>query len=121
MAAIRGAICAENNAVSIGEAAVRLVGEILQKNDLPTDEVETIFFTVTRDLDAAYPAAAVRKHFGFSNAAFMCMQEQFVEGSLPRCIRVCVLTSKPYQKEVKHCYVGAAAVLRTDLREVEQN
>lgn len=115
MAAIRGAICAENNEESIGNASVCLIEEIVKQNHLDVGYIESIIFTVTADLDAAYPAKAVREKFQMDNIAFMCMQEQFVANSLPKCIRVCVTCGNLRQKDVKHCYVGKASMLRPDL------
>lgn len=115
MAAIRGAICAENDVESIGSASICLIEEIIGQNHLDVSDIESIIFTVTADLDAAYPAKSVREKFQMYNVAFMCAQEQFVVNSLDKCIRVCVTCGTLRQKDVKHCYVGKASVLRPDL------
>ena len=54
---------------------------------------------------------------GITSAALMCMQEMYVEDSLPMCIRLSMLThsNSLTQKEVKHVYLKGATVLRTDL------
>lgn len=115
MAAIRGAICAENDVESIGNASVCLIEEIIKQNHLDVGDIESIIFTVTADLNAAYPAKSAREKFQMDNVAFMCMQEQFVANSPEKCIRVCVTCGSLRQKDVKHCYVGKASVLRPDL------
>ncbi|MDE7454544.1 MAG: chorismate mutase [Clostridia bacterium] len=115
MGAIRGAICASNNVQDISEQSVELIKQILEKNNLTSDDVDAIIFTATVDLDACYPAEAVRKHFDMTNTAFMCVQEMYVKGSLDHYIRTCVFTSKLSQNECKHCYIGQAKNLRKDI------
>ncbi len=115
MAVIRGAICAENTASDIAEQAVRLFDEIMVRNSLRNSQVEGVFFTATADLDAAYPAAAVRSKFALDNAAFMCASEMPVVGAIDHCIRVAVVVSDLPQSSARHCYLGKAAILRPDL------
>ena len=85
--AIRGATTAENTKDGIVGAAEELLQEILKANKLGIDQVISILFTATADLDAAYPAVAAR-NLGMAHAALMCVQEMRVVGSLPRCVRV---------------------------------
>lgn len=115
MGAIRGAICAENTESGISGSAVELIEQILLRNNLRSDEVDAIIFSATSDLDACYPAKAVRERFSMSNVAFMCLSEMSVRGSLERCLRACVFTTARSQQDCKHCFLGNAAVLRTDL------
>ena len=115
MGAIRGAICCENTSSSIGSKAVELVGAILDVNKISANDVEAVFFTVTQDLNACYPAKAVREQLNMPNIAFMCAQEMNVSVSLEHCIRVCVFAPKLSQKRCKHCYLGEAKSLRIDL------
>lgn len=115
MGAIRGAICAENTAEDISEKSVALFKDILEKNRLEPSDVDAVFFSVTKDLNACYPAESVRKNFAMKNAAFMCFAEMNAENGLPKCIRVCVFTEKISQKDCVHRYIGEAAVLRKDL------
>ena len=114
MVAIRGAICAENTVEDISARAVELVTEIIRRNDLQTSAIQAIIFSATNDLDACYPAAAVRELLG-AQIAFFCTQEMKVKGSLENCIRVCVLADGLNQSSCKHCYMGKAAILRPDL------
>lgn len=115
MGVIRGAICAENTEQDISIKATALIGEILEKNNICVDEIDAILFSATNDLDACYPAKAVRERFDMNNVAFMCVAEMSVKGSLDHCLRVCVLTLKRNQSECRHCYLGRASVLRSDL------
>lgn len=114
MGVIRGAVCAENTKEDISDKAVELIAAVLEKNNLSPDDVDAVIFSATNDLDACYPATAVRERYSMSNAAFMCFAEMTVENSLDHCLRVSVFTEKLSQKDCKHCYLGGAAVLRKD-------
>lgn len=113
---IRGAITvASNTKEEILEGAKELLGQIIADNDLAQDEIIQVLFTATKDLDQVYPAVGARE-MGITDAALMCMQEMYVEGSLEKCIRVAVLCQgKLNQKTVKHCYLKEAQKLRPDL------
>lgn len=115
MAYIRGAVCADNNENDISKSAVELVSEIIRRNDLHFEDVQAVFFTCTKDLDACYPADAVRHVLG-GHIAYSCAQEMNVEGSLDHCIRVCVVAEGLSQRNCKHVYLGVAAKLRPDLQ-----
>jgi chorismate mutase len=113
--AVRGATtAAENLREAILEATDELLQELIQANDLRTHEVIAATFSVTPDLDQAYPAEAARM-LGWTDAALMCVQEMHVERGLEKCIRVRVLweTDKP-QGEIRHRYIRRAADLRRD-------
>ncbi len=113
---IRGAITAEENTKEeILEKTRKLLLEIIEKNDLKIDNILSIQFTATRDLDAAYPAVAARE-LGITEAALMCLQEMYVVDSLRMCIRcaVCCIGNKT-QNEAQHIYLEGAKVLRPDL------
>ncbi len=98
MVTIRGAITCENTAESIGAQSKRLVAEIMTQNGLNNDDVLAIVFSATRDLDQANPATAVRVAFGLDKTSFFCVQEMHVEGGLPQCLRVLMLTNKQIDK-----------------------
>lgn len=115
MGAIRGAICAENTVEDISAKSLQLVKEIIARNKIDGNRISAIFFSATADLDACYPAKSVREQLGLSNVAFMCFAEMGVKNSLSQCIRVCVFVDDLAQNDCKHCYLGKAAVLRTDL------
>lgn len=115
MGVIRGAICAENTENDISLRAVELVSAILSANALSCGDVEAVFFSATSDLDARYPATAVRERLAMDDVAFMCFAEMRVRGSLDHCLRVSVFAPKLNQDECKHCYIGRASCLRQDL------
>ena len=116
MGAIRGAICAENTVEDISAKSVQLVSEIIARNGVDIGCISAIFFSVTDDLNACYPAKSVREQLGLHNVAFMCFNEMKVSNSLPHCIRVCVFVQDLAQQQCKHCYLGQASTLRADLK-----
>lgn len=118
--AIRGAITVPHNTKEdIINSTKELIAAILQANAIQIEDIIEILFTATKDLTAAYPAVGARA-LGITNAALMCMQEMYVEGSLTMCIRVSmhVKTTKLSQATVKHQYLREAARLRPDLTQI---
>ncbi len=115
---VRGATSVDiNDAVAIITATRELLERIVAANDLLVEDVVSVIFTATPDLDAAYPARAARE-MGWMNTPLLCMQEMVVAGSLPRCIRVLVLWNTDLSPDqVQHAYLGRARALRPDLLE----
>jgi len=115
---IRGATSVDvNDAAAIITATRELLERIVAANDLLVEDVASVVFTATPDLDAAYPARAARE-MGWVNTPLLCMQEMAVVDSLPHCIRVLVLwnTDRP-PDQVRHVYLRRARALRPDLSE----
>ncbi|MBE3582444.1 MAG: chorismate mutase [Thermoanaerobacteraceae bacterium] len=111
---IRGAISVERNEASeILERAEELLREMLKVNRLGKADIISAFFTVTPDLNAAFPAEAARR-LGLGEVALMCATEIPVPGSQPGIIRV--LLHAYSQSPPQHVYLGRAALLRPDLR-----
>ena len=113
---VRGATSVDTNEPDVILAATRdLLDRIVSANGLAIEDVTSVIFTATPDLDAAYPAQAARE-MGWSNVPLLCMQEMSVVGSLPRCIRVLLHWNTDRSPEqVQHVYLGWARVLRSDL------
>ncbi len=62
---IRGATTADaNTEEAIHEATTELVQELIDANGLEEDSLAAVFFTITPDLDAAFPATAARSYAG---------------------------------------------------------
>ena len=113
---IRGAITAdENTPESINEATTELLLAIMRKNQLVLEDVVSIFFTVTADLNADFPASAARD-LGWNMVPLLCATEIDVPGSIGKCIRVLVhVNTTKTQKDIVHCYLREAGNLRPDL------
>ncbi len=114
---IRGAVTVNEDKPDEIEAAVlELVKKLHEVNPtlLPAD-IASVIFTVSPDIHSDYPAHGVRKN-GWSQVPLLCSQEIPVPGGLPRCIRLLLHwnTDLP-QSEIRHVYLGEAAVLRPDL------
>jgi len=117
VAAIRGATTVdENDKEQIYSATEELIKEIVELNSVKKEDIVSIIFTATNDLDKAYPAVAVR-NFGITNAALMCLQEMNVQGSLKKCIRVMLTVEGDYKRDaLKYVYLRNAVGLRPDLK-----
>ena len=113
---IRGATTVESNTSdAILEATGELLSAIIDANGLQEDDVASVFFSATQDLSAEFPALAARK-MGWSHVALTCMQEMYVPGSLPMCIRILMhANTVKAQSEVQFVYLRGARVLRPDL------
>ena len=113
---IRGANTVEyNTADAIIKATTDLLEEIVQSNAIETDDIASIFFSTSPDLNAEFPAVAARR-LGLTNIALFCSQEIGVPGSLPMCVRILMhVNTHKRANEVTHIYMGGARVLRPDL------
>lgn len=105
---------AENRASNILEATDELLARLIEANELRPDDIVSALFTVTNDLDAAFPARAA-EDFGWNIVALLHSSEIPVPGSLPRCIRVLVHAySARTRDEIAHVYLREAVKLRPD-------
>ncbi len=111
---IRGATTADaNTEEAIHAATTELVMALVEANDLKEDSLAAVFFTMTPDLDAAWPATAARKS-AWPNTALMDVTQVVVAGSLPRCIRILILVNTDKEpKDLVYKYLKGAASLRT--------
>lgn len=118
MRGVRGAnSVSDNTAEDIYAATQDLMLDIIAANPgLKPEDVTSIFFTTTPDLDAAFPATAARIIPGWEYVPLLCSQEIMVPGSVQGLIRVLLhWNTELSQKEVQHVYLGDAAQLRPDL------
>ena len=111
---LRGATTAHGNTrEDILEATRELLEELVRVNDVDPDDIASLTFSTTRDLDAEFPAVVARAHMGWTNVAMMCSHEMEVPGGQERCIRVMLLinTDKRAQ-DMEFVYLRGAANLR---------
>jgi chorismate mutase len=114
---VRGATTVEKNeAVQIAERTRELLRLLVEKNGIRPADVASAIFTVTEDLDAAFPTVAARPLPGWDEVPLLCSREIPVPGSLGRCIRVLIhcYTDGPRQ-DLRHVFLEGAAQLRGDL------
>jgi chorismate mutase len=114
--AVRGAAQARaNEPAAILAAAEELMGELIERNGLSPEAMVSCLFTATDDLDAEFPAVAVR-NLGLDSVPLLCAREIDVPGSMPRVIRVMVHYYAPLSHRPAHTYLGEARKLRADLQ-----
>lgn len=116
---VRGATTIEANTRDEILAATRqLLGLMIRRNGIEREDVASAIFTVTRDVNAEFPALAARQ-LGWLDVPLLCGYEIEVPGSLMRCIRILIHwnTEKP-QHEIIHSYIKEAKKLRPDLSQL---
>ena len=96
-------------------AVGELVAQVLDRNNLTTDDLISVVFTSTADLRSDFPAAAARS-VGIGDVPLLCAQEIDVVGAPPRIIRLMAWAETTRARgDVVHVYLRGAEVLRRDL------
>jgi chorismate mutase len=114
---IRGATTISSDSQeAVLDATTELLKAILDANpELEVKDVGSAIFTVTEDIQAAFPAQAARQ-LGWDEVPLLCTREIPVPGSLPHCIRVLIhWNTAKTQKEIQHVFLHEAQSLRPDL------
>ncbi|MEC4819969.1 MAG: chorismate mutase [Scytonema sp. PMC 1069.18] len=115
MRAIRGATTVPENTVeAMREAVMELLDELENRNQLHPTEIISVTFSVTRDLDATFPAAIARQRPYWDSVPMLDVQQMYVKGSLERCIRFLVHAHLPASAPIYHTYLRHAGNLRPD-------
>jgi chorismate mutase len=113
--AVRGATTAETNtAEDILEATEELLRTVMALNELTAEDMVSIIFTTTTDLNATFPAVAART-MGLEEVPLICTHEMNVPGALPMVVRIMlhINTTKP-AADIKHVYLKRARELRPE-------
>ncbi len=110
---IRGAtVAGENTAQAIYDAVKELLAGLIDANDIEERNVAAVYFTMTPDLNAGFPAAAARQ-LGWNHTALLGAVETDVPGSLQRCIRVLILLNTDKEpQELINLYLNGTEALR---------
>ena len=112
---IRGATTASgNSAKEIEDAVVELINELISRNKLSKENLLSITFTATKDLDSCFPASIARKCNGLDSVAFLDCQQMHVTNDVKFCIRIMAQVLLPPNFPVKHPYLRGASELRAD-------
>jgi len=113
--AIRGATSVSaNDATEILEKTAGMVEAAIRANNVRSEDIVSLIFVVTPDLDAAFPARAARE-MGFVNVPLLDMVSPAVAGAMPRLVRMLLTWNTDLeQSAVKHVYLGEAESLRPD-------
>jgi chorismate mutase len=114
---VRGAITVNQNIEEeIINATDELLAKLIEENHIQPDLVASVFISTTADIDAAFPAKALRKLEGWTFVPVMCMQEMPVPNSLKMCVRIMMhVNTTQSQEEIIHVYLKGAKILRPDL------
>ena len=110
---IRGAITVdENSPEAIGAATIKLLKEILNRNKIETDMISHVIFTLTKDLNADFPAKYARVNLKWKDVPMMCFHELDVPNSLPMCLRVLIVINCENDFVPQFVYLKGASKLR---------
>ncbi len=110
---IRGAITVdENTPEAIGSATIKLIKEIMSRNNIEIDSISHAIFTLTSDLNADFPAKYARINLRWKDVPMMCFHELDVPNSLKKCLRVLIVVNCSETFEPEFVYLEGAAGLR---------
>ncbi|MBI2251795.1 MAG: chorismate mutase [Armatimonadetes bacterium] len=115
---IRGAIKVRANyKEDIKDAAQTLIRKMLKLNEVNLEDIASIFFTTTKDINFEFPAIAVREMGeGWELVPCLCSTEIDVPGSMDKVLRALVqINTDKKLNEIKHVYLGETAILRPDI------
>ncbi len=114
---LRGATGAENNRESIINSVCQMCLELFERNGLKKEDFVSVQFTVTSDLTAVNPAAALRlgqDSFDVSSIPLFCSQEPEIDNSPEKMIRLLVTAYMDEGSVPCHVYINGAEKLRPD-------
>ena len=113
---IRGATTVDHNTKDeIFASTSELFLKVVEANQVEESQVAAVHFTTTQDINAAFPATAVRE-MGWERTAMLCSHEIAVPGSLSMCIRLLILVNTDRKPdELVNVYLKGAINLRPDL------
>lgn len=111
---LRGAICCNDEAGDIELRVAQLFDALVSANGLVDTDFVSLIFSVTSDLTATNPAAALRKSGRATDLSLFCCTEPQVENSLPKVIRILIHYYADIGTKPRHAYLNGAEVLRPD-------
>ncbi|MCM3738865.1 chorismate mutase [Oceanobacillus luteolus] len=116
---IRGATTIkENNAEEIIQQTKLVLKEMIDSNNVKPENVSHVFISATKDINAVFPARALREFPGWTYVPVMCMAEIDVQNSLKSCIRIMMVVNTDLaQDEIRHVFHNEAVTLRPELVE----
>ena len=98
----------------IKDAVTELIQELILRNELKTENILSITFTVTKDISSCFPASIARRFNGLDSVAFLDCQQMFVPNDINFCIRLMAYVYIPSLKDPIHPYLRGASKLRPD-------
>lgn len=110
---IRGAITVEHNTPEdIGSCVIKLLKEMVKRNNIEINMISHVIFSLTPDLNADFPAKYARINLKWQDVPMMCFNEVNVPGSLRMCLRVLIVVNCSENFEPEFVYMEGAEVLR---------
>ncbi len=117
MKSLRGATTVPaNTEADVRSRILELWDVILEFNHFQMEDIVSVIFTCTEDIDCAYPGKFVRLERGLTASSILHFNEMKVKGSLPLCIRILIQLDVPRDTEVFPVYLHQSASLRPDLQ-----
>lgn len=113
--ALRGAVRCSNDGADISLRVGRLYDALVVRNGLGEADLVSLVFSVTPDLTAANPAAALRKGGRGGDLPLFCVAEAATEGMPSGIVRALLHCYAEEGSVLRHAYVEGAEFLRPDL------
>jgi chorismate mutase len=114
LAAIRGAVCVQNDPSDITAKIARVYDLMMRRNGIREEDIVSLIFSVTTDIDAKNPAAALRESGRARELALFSVQEPYIKGGLPGIIRLLLHCYMEETTMPRHIYTEGAEELRPD-------
>lgn len=112
---IRGAITVEENtSEAIQAGTLKLLDEIIERNNIDKTMISHIIFTLTQDLTAAFPAKFARIDKGWTDVAMLCFNEAPIDGAIEKCIRILIVVNCEEYFVPQYVYLKGASKLRSN-------
>lgn len=111
---LRGAVRCENDPADIERRVCELYDSLVGMNGIAESDIVSLTFSVTSDLDAANPAAALRRGGRAADVSLFCVAEPPVVGGLPGVLRALMHVYASEGLNPRHPYLNGAEVLRPD-------
>jgi len=112
--ALRGAVQCENTVSDLCGQISLMYEELLSLNQLEENDIVSLLFSVTDDLDALNPCTALRKNGKAGQLALFSSREPECSNSLERTVRVLIHCYLEEGSTPRHVYRNGAEVLRPD-------
>ena len=110
---IRGAITIEeNSSEAIEKATIRLLNEIIKRNNIKPHFISHVIFSVTSDINADFPAKYARINLNWTEVPMLCFNEIDVPGSLRMCLRTLIVINCNEDFKPEFVYLDGAEGLR---------
>lgn len=111
---LRGAVFCANEIDDIELRVSQLYDALVKDNGIVEDDIVSLVFSVTPDLTARNPAAALRKSGRGRDLALFSVQESAADGGRAGVIRALIHCYADAGAKLMHAYLNGAEILRPD-------